>query len=244
MLHDEITYVDYSTRDLQSRITPSQVIQILKDGNERFRSGRQLTRDYTRQMQSTSSGQHPLAVVLSCIDSRTPVELIFDLGLGDVFSIRIAGNVVGRKVLGSMEFGCAVAGAKLVLVMGHSRCGAVSAAVKHAADHTSTGIDHLDFVVHKIQESFQPPDPRWLESLDDASKEKVITNIATENIRYSIENILEQSKILREMRAKGQIEIVGAFYDVSTGLVEFIDPDRKHSRTARAEGLPPFLHTP
>ncbi len=98
--------------------------------------------------------------------------------------------------------------------------------------------------MHKIQESFRPPDPRWLESLDDAAKEKVITTIATENIRYSIENILEQSTILREMRAKGQIEIVGAFYDVSTGLVEFIDPDRSPPKTARAEGLPPFLHTP
>ncbi|MDH4302423.1 MAG: SulP family inorganic anion transporter, partial [Nitrospira sp.] len=127
---DQIQYVDYSTRELQAVLTPQQVLQILKDGHERTRAGRRLTRDFTRQVRATAEGQHPLAVALSCIDSRTPVELIFDLGMGDIFSIRIAGNITSRKVLASAEYGCAVAGAKLMLVIGHTRCGAVSAAVK------------------------------------------------------------------------------------------------------------------
>ena len=121
--------MDYSTRELQNALTPQQVLQILKDGHERFRTGRRLTRDLGRQVNATADGQHPLAVVLSCIDSRTPAELIFDLGMGDIFSVRIAGNVTSRKVLASVEYGCAVAGAKLILVMGHTRCGAVTAAV-------------------------------------------------------------------------------------------------------------------
>lgn len=222
-LSDQITYVDYSTRDLQDQMTPSQVQEILKEGNLRFRKGQQLTRDLGRQMQSTSAGQHPLAVILSCIDSRTPVELIFDLGLGDVFSVRIAGNVIGRKVLGSIEFSCAVAGAKLVVVMGHSRCGAVSAAVKHAALKTDTGLGHLDFVVHRIQESFEPPSQQWYEGLPPDAREEYVTHVGKQNTRFSMETILQESEILRNLQMEGKIQIVGAFYDVSTGEVEFLD---------------------
>jgi carbonic anhydrase/SulP family sulfate permease len=130
---DQIQYVDYSTRDLQDSLTPPQVLHILKDGHERFRTGRRLTRDLVRQVRATAEGQHPLAVVLSCIDSRTPAELIFDLGMGDIFSVRIAGNVTSRKVLASAEYGCAVARAKLIVVMGHTRCGAVTTAVTSAS---------------------------------------------------------------------------------------------------------------
>jgi carbonic anhydrase/SulP family sulfate permease len=115
-LDDQIQYADYSTLELQHALTPQQVLQILKDGHERFRTGRRLTRDLARQVNATANGQHPLAVVLSCIDSRTPAELIFDLGVGDIFSVRIAGNIISRKVLASVEYGCAVAGAKLILV--------------------------------------------------------------------------------------------------------------------------------
>ena len=160
-LRDQTLYVDYSTRDLQSALTPEQVLQILKEGHERFRTGRRLTRDLGRQVNATAAGQHPLAVVLSCIDSRTPAELIFDLGMGDIFSVRIAGNISSRKVLGSMEYGCAVAGAKLILVMGHTRCGAVTAAVNFASTEGSaaeaTGCQHLDPIVHDIQQAIDPP---------------------------------------------------------------------------------------
>src|SRR5690606_29573540 len=123
-LEDKIQFVDYSSRDVRDALTPEQVLQILRDGNERFRTGQRLTRDLVRQVSATALGQSPMAVVLSCIDSRTPTELIFDLGIGDVFSIRIAGNVAQDKVLGSMEFGTKVAGAKVVLVLGHTSCGA------------------------------------------------------------------------------------------------------------------------
>ena len=154
---DQIQYVDYSTRELQAALTPQQVLQILKDGHERARTGRRLTRDFSRQVRATAGGQHPLAVTLSCIDSRTPVELIFDLGMGDIFSIRVAGNITSREVLASAEYGCAVAGAKLMLVIGHTRCGAVSAAVKFLGARLTaaeaTGCQHLDSIVNEIQQS-------------------------------------------------------------------------------------------
>ncbi|MEK6262449.1 MAG: SulP family inorganic anion transporter, partial [Planctomycetota bacterium] len=134
-LDDEIHYVDYSNRTLQDRLTPEQVLRIFKDGNERFRTGQRLTRDLGRQINATADAQYPLAVVLSCIDSRTPTEMIFDLGLGDIFSVRIAGNITSAKVLGSLEYSCAVAGAKLILVMGHTQCGAVTTAVNFACSH-------------------------------------------------------------------------------------------------------------
>ena len=173
-LQDEIQYVDYSTRELQEVLTPAQVLQILKEGNERFRSGKRLTRDLGRQLNATAMGQHPLAVVLSCIDSRTPSELILDLGLGDIFSIRIAGNVTSPKVLGSMEYGCAVAGAKLIVVIGHTQCGAVTAAVSLAdSDETAeqaTGCQHLQPIIQEIQKAIDPQ--AQLPAKDDPEAEK------------------------------------------------------------------------
>ena len=160
-LQDEIQYVDYSTHDLQGLLTSAQVLKILQEGNERFRTGKRLTRDLERQLQATALGQHPLAVLLSCIDSRTPSELIFDLGLGDIFSIRIAGNIISQKVLGSMEYGCAVAGAKLIVVVGHTQCGAVTAAVKLAGSQANaeqaTGCQHLQPIIREIQSAIDVP---------------------------------------------------------------------------------------
>ena len=138
-LQDEIQYVDYSTRDLQEQLTSAQVLQLLIEGNDRFRTGHRLTRNFGRVLDGTAKGQHPLAVVLSCIDSRTPAEIIFDLGLGDIFSVRIAGNVSSPKILGSIEYGCAVAGAKLVLVVGHTRCGAVTASIDLVPNRRGAG---------------------------------------------------------------------------------------------------------
>jgi len=233
LLQDETQYVDYSTRELQSALTPAQVLQILKDGHERFRTGLRLTRDLGRQVNATAAGQHPLAVVLSCIDSRTPAELIFDLGVGDIFSVRIAGNIPSRKVLGSVEFACAVAGAKLILVMGHTRCGAVSASVKlMCAQGTAlhaTGCQNLDFIVEDIQQSIDPKSCQHFEQLSEVDQEAYVTAVARRNVHRTVEQFLERSQTLADLVKKGQIAIVGAMYDVTTGNIEFLaDPPKHH----------------
>ena len=203
-LRDQIQYVDYSTRELQDALTPQQVLQILKDGHERFRTGQRLTRDLGRQVSATAGGQHPLAVVLSCIDSRTPAELIFDLGVGDIFSVRIAGNVTSRKVLGSMEYGCAVAGAKLILVMGHTRCGAVTAAVdlicSTGTAAEATGCQHLDHIVHDIQQSTDPVTCRGVEQLPAAEKESFVDAVARRNVSRVVEQMLRAEPDARRPR--------------------------------------------
>lgn len=226
---DQIQYVDYSTRELQAALTPQQVLQILKDGHERARSGRRLTRDFTRQVRATAEGQHPLAVALSCIDSRTPVELIFDLGMGDIFSIRIAGNITSRKVLASAEYGCAVAGAKLMLVIGHTRCGAVSAAVKFLGSRLTaaeaTGCQHLDSIVNEIQRS---ADGMTSQSASDPSSTEgfaIVDAVARENVLRVVREIRRQSRTLDGLVRERRIAIVGAMYDVSTGGIEFLVED-------------------
>ncbi|THI87656.1 MAG: sulfate transporter [Nitrospira sp. CG24A] len=226
---DQIQYVDYSTRDLQDALTPQQVLHILKGGHARFRSGRRLTRDLVRQARATAEGQHPLAVVLSCIDSRTPAELIFDLGMGDIFSVRIAGNVTSWKVLASAEYGCAVAGAKLILVMGHTRCGAVTAAVnligevRTAAE--ATGCQHLDYILKDIQQSIDPATCRAVEARPAAEKQSFVDAVARRNVLRVVEQMREQSRTLDGLVREGRIAIVGAMYDVVTGDIEFLAED-------------------
>ena len=225
-LEDQIQYVDYSTRELQNALTPGQVLEILKDGHERFRKGERLTRDIGRQVHATASGQHPLAVVLSCIDSRAPIELIFDLGVGDIFSVRIAGNVTGQKILGSVEYGCAVAGAKLILVMGHTRCGAVTAAVdlllstESAAE--ATGCQHLGSIVHEIQQSIDPIACQGIDQMSAPERESFVGAVARRNVLRSVEMILRQSPTLEALVRDGRIAVVGAMYDVVTGGIEFL----------------------
>ncbi len=225
-LEDQIQYVDYCTRDIQDAVTPGQVLEILKDGHERFRKGERLTRDIGRQVQATASGQHPLAVVLSCIDSRAPIELIFDLGVGDIFSVRIAGNVTGQKVLGSVEYGCAVVGAKLILVMGHTRCGAVTAAVdlfrstETAAE--TTGCQHLESIIEEIQQSIDPLAFQGIEQLTEPERESFINAVARRNVLHAVEMILRQSPTLEALVRGGRIAVVGAMYDVVTGDIEFL----------------------
>ena len=222
-LTDQIQYVDYSTRELQSAISPEQVLQVLKDGHNRFRSGQRLTRDIGRQVTATAAGQHPLAVVLSCIDSRTPAEGIFDLGIGDIFSVRIAGNVTSPNVLGSIEFATAVAGAKLIVVMGHTRCGAVTSAVKLLGSQQTiaeaTGCQNLDHIVHQIQLSV--PDAHAHAGGKGVDPDVV----AGRNVSQSIRTLLDQSSTLRTLVDDGRIKIVGAMYDVTSGKLEFITPD-------------------
>lgn len=225
-LEDEIQYVDFSNLDIQDRLTPEQVLQIFKDGNERFRTGRRLTRDLGRQINATSGGQFPLAVVLSCIDSRTPIETIFDLGLGDIFSVRIAGNITSEKVLGSLEYSCAVAGAKLILVMGHTRCGAVTAAVNFACSpetvSQATGCQHLGHVVHDIQKSIDLETCGQISKLSADEKESYVDTVARRNVLTTIQAIIKQSETLSDLIREGRIAIVGGMYNIATGEIEFL----------------------
>jgi carbonic anhydrase len=227
---DKIQYVDYSTHEFQDSITPRQVLQILTDGHKRARTGQRLTRDFSRQVRATANAQHPLAVTLSCIDSRTPVELIFDLGMGDIFSIRVAGNIISRKVLASAEYGCAVAGAKLIVVIGHTKCGAVSAAVKLlGATQTAAeamGCQHLDSVVNEIQRSvgvMTCPTTSEVLSRETAS---IVDAIAKQNVLRVVQQIRRQSQTLDNLARERRIAIVGAMYDVATGDIEFLVEDR------------------
>lgn len=225
-LDDEIQYVDYSTRELQEKLTPRQVMQVLVDGNKRFRTGKHLTRDLGRQMNATAQGQHPLAVVLSCIDSRTPIELIFDLGLGDVFSVRVAGNVISNDILGSIEYGCAVAGAKVVLVMGHTKCGAVSAAVSLAGSpksvEESTGCQNLSAIVEYIQSHAMKP-RREIPGHVAESGPGFVDEVAKRNVSHVVANLLEQSSTLSRLLAEEKIVLLGCMYDIITGQIHFID---------------------
>lgn len=227
-IQDKIQYVDFSTRDVQEQMTPAQALQLLLDGNERFRTGQQLSRNFERQMAATAAGQHPLAVVLSCIDSRTPAELIFDMGIGDLFSVRVAGNIVSAKVLGSMEYGCARAGSNLVLVVGHTHCGAVTSTVEltsqNQSAHEATGCEHLDSILSSIAPCIDAP---TLEAFPHAGKDEqqtLVDAVARKNVVNVVDRIRERSTVLRNLEAEGRIAIVGAMYNVATGQVEVVTP--------------------
>jgi carbonic anhydrase/SulP family sulfate permease len=201
----------------------------LLEGNERFRTGRRLTRDLDRQLHATAKGQHPLAVVLSCIDSRTPAELIFDLGLGDIFSVRVAGNVISPKVLGSMEYGCAVAGAKLILVVGHTQCGAVSASVNlscsPASAEQATGCQHLEPIISDIQLSIDAATCQRMDQLTDAEKNAFVDAVAQRNVLRAVKQIMQESRTINALVRDDKIAVVGALYDVASGKIEILaDP--------------------
>lgn len=225
-LKDRIQFVDFSTRELQDKVSPSQVLQILREGNTRFHEGRMLNRDLARQVDATARGQHPLAVVLSCIDSRTPAELVFDMGLGDIFSVRVAGNVLSPKVLGSMEFGCAVAGARLIVVMGHTKCGAVTAAVNFAGDPDSvaevTGCEHLHHIIDDIQETVDREACVHATTLPADAKARFVDDVARRNVLSVVRRIRDESHTIAALLERGRIAIVGVLYDVSTGRMEFM----------------------
>ena len=230
-LDDDIQFIDYSTRQLQENLTSLEVLRILKEGNQRFLSGQRLTRDLGRQLINTAQGQNPIAVVLSCIDSRTPAELIFDLGIGDIFSVRMAGHVTSEKVLGSLEYGCNVAGSKLILVMGHTRCGAVTAAVNLACQRQSaeqvTGCQHLESIIHDIQLAIDPPLLPLLESATDEEKAVMIEVVAIRNVELCVSRILDESNTIRRLVDEGRVAVVGAVFDITTGKINFL---QDHSR--------------
>lgn len=224
-LTDRIQYVDFTTRELQDKLTPDKVLEILKEGNQRFRKEIRLTRSLQRQLHLTSIGQFPLAVILSCIDSRAPVELLFDLSIGDIFTVRIAGNTVSRKVIGSIEYSSAIAGAKLVVVMGHTACGAIKAAVDFINQNKTvaelTGCENLDFLIKEIEKSINIKDLVGFNSWSLSKKDNYFNNLSYKNVSYTIHQIREKSKILRELEQQGKIAIVGAMYNISNGKVTF-----------------------
>jgi carbonic anhydrase/SulP family sulfate permease len=230
-LRDDIHFADYSTRELQDQMTTAQVLQILLDGNERFRTDKRLTRDLGRQIFATAAGQHPLAAVLSCIDSRTPAELILDLGLGDIFSVRIAGNVVSPNVLGSLEYSCAVAGAKVILVIGHTQCGAVTAAVDLFCSglnaEQTTGCQHLEPIVHQIQQSLDGSTREQVAQVSGAEKAALVDLVARNNVLRTVREIVGQSRTLRKLVQEGRVAVVGALYDLRSARLELLDAEQK-----------------
>ena len=203
------------TKEMQNAITPSLALGLLKDGNKRFVSNLKINRNLLQQANETSDGQHPFAVILSCIDSRTSAELIFDQGLGDVFSVRIAGNIVNEDILGSMEFGCKVAGAKIIVVLGHTKCGAV----KGACDNVELG--HLTGLISKIKPAVEQ-ETTTTENRN-SSNGVFVENVAELNVSLSVKNILLKSPIIAEMVKNGDIGIVGGVHDISTGEVKFFE---------------------
>ncbi|MBL8890486.1 MAG: bifunctional SulP family inorganic anion transporter/carbonic anhydrase [Planctomycetaceae bacterium] len=222
-LRDETKFIDYSTRELQEKLTPSDVLKMLQEGNARFKAGESNFRDYAAQLTTTGAGQFPFAAVLSCIDSRAPVETILDLGLGDIFSVRIAGNVVGPKVLGSLEYACGVAGSKLILVLGHTKCGAVTAAVKFNASgadpEQATGCRHLNAIVDRVNPAIDHG--QCLAAGEGDSFSRYVESVTKENVIQAVRQIVEQSPILGRLAGEGKIGVVGAVYDVAAGEVEF-----------------------
>ncbi len=223
---DSVQFADYSTRELQDKASPEQVLEILKECNKRFQSGKRLTRDFARQVDATAGSQNPLAVVLSCIDSRVPAELVLDLGIGDIFSVRVAGNVIGTKSLGSMEYGVSVAGVKLILVMRHSRCGAVTSSVQKfsTSNVDSAGISsHLNAIVDEVTHSLSSDEQNSIDSLNDSELENLIDDVARRNGLRTVGEILNRSETIRERVDKGQVIIVGAMYDVKTGKIDFFN---------------------
>jgi len=203
------------TKEMQNAISPSMALDLLKEGNRRFVNNLKINRNLLQQANETSDGQHPFAVILSCIDSRTSAELIFDQGLGDVFSIRIAGNIVNEDILGSMEFGCKVAGAKIIVVLGHTKCGAV----KGACDNVELG--NLTSLISKIKPAV---DQETATSNNrTSSNANFVENVAELNVSLSVKNILLHSPIIAEMVKNDEIGIVGAVHDIKTGEVKFFE---------------------
>lgn len=204
------------TRDQRASLTPADAMQLLKEGNFRFCANLKTNRNLLQQVNDTSDGQWPFAAILSCIDSRTSAELIFDLGLGDIFSVRIAGNFVNDDILGSLEFACRIAGAKLIVVLGHSRCGAISG----ACDGIELG--HLTAMLQKIQPAVdavpKPTDP----ALRNSANAEFIEAVARENVKRAVAAISARSTVLCEMQAAGSVDVVGGVYDISSGEVEFL----------------------
>lgn len=201
--------------EAQAKLTPTEVVQLMKDGNQRFLANKPVERDFLSQIKQTSTGQYPMATVLGCIDSRVPHEIVFDKGVGDIFSVRIAGNFINSDILGSMEFASAVAGSKVIVVLGHTECGAV----KGACDNVEMG--NLTSTLSNIAPAVYSVAHRHEER---SSKNKAFVNDVTHaNVDMTARNIVERSPILRDLVAQGKLVVIGAMHDVQTGEVTFFD---------------------
>lgn len=201
------------TKEMQAAITPAMALDLLKEGNKRFVNNLKVNRNLLQQANETSDGQHPFAVILSCIDSRTSAELIFDQGLGDIFSIRIAGNILNEDILGSMEFGCKVAGAKIIVVLGHSKCGAI----KGACDHVEMG--SLTQLLSKIQPAID--DEKTIINNRNSDNSEFVEKVAALNVKRTVQTIMDRSPILRDLIASKEVGIVGGVHDITMGEVYF-----------------------
>ena len=207
------------TYETQSTISPEKALQFLKEGNQRFVNNLKVNRNLLEQVNDTREGQWPFAAVLSCIDSRTSAELVFDQGLGDIFSIRIAGNFVNQDILGSMEFGCNVAGSKLVVVLGHSKCGALKGGLD-SAQIEDLGMDNLNHLIGH----FNPIINEIIEDGEERSSSNtdLLERLNHHNVKNAIDEIRKQSSTLRNLENEGKIKIIGANYDVETGIVSWL----------------------
>ncbi|WP_207421086.1 carbonic anhydrase family protein [Desertivirga brevis] len=201
------------TKEMQAAITPDMALDLLKQGNARFVNNLKINRNLLQQANETSDGQHPFAVILSCIDSRTSAELIFDQGLGDIFSVRVAGNIINEDILGSMEFGCKVAGSKIIVVLGHTKCGAI----KGACDHVEMG--NLTALLTKIRPAVD--EELTITENRNSSNPEFVEKVSEINVKRTVRSIVERSPILRDMIKAGEIQIVGGIHDITTGVVQF-----------------------
>ena len=211
-LEGGLAYADALTREQRDKMTPEEIIAVMKTGNARFRSGEHATRNYLAEQRAAANGQYPAAVVLSCIDSRAPAEVIMDLGIGDIFNARVAGNISNVDILGSMEFACKVEGAKVVLVLGHTACGAI----KGAIDNVELG--NLTGLLGKIR----PAVKATTFAGERTSKNPAFVDaVARTNIALTKAHILEQSDVLRDLESQKRVKVVGAMYNLKTAAVEF-----------------------
>jgi carbonic anhydrase len=205
-------HADALSRDLRDKMTPEQIIQVMKNGNKRFRMGERKNRNYLREQKASAKGQYPAAVLLTCIDSRAPAEVIMDLGIGDIFNCRVAGNVRNADILGSMEFACKLAGAKVVLVMGHTACGAIKGAIDNAELGNLTGL------LAKIKPAI---DATAYTGERSAKNYGFVDAVARKNVEMTVAEIRKDSPVLAGLEAKGGIKMAGAMYNLDTGAVEF-----------------------
>ena len=205
------------TKEIQENLTPKSAHEILVKGNERFAENLKAQRNLIDQVFATSKGQYPFAVILSCIDSRVPAELVFDQGIGDIFSVRVAGNVVNEDVLGSMEYACKVAGSKIVVVMGHTKCGAVTAACNNVE------LGNITPLLNKIKPAVNAVSEPLDVSLRNSSNLEFVDTVAEKNVQLTIDRIHRESPILSEMEKNGEILIIGAMYDINNGEVSFFE---------------------
>lgn len=212
------------TQEMQRQLSPEKGIELLKEGNKRFVSNLKVNRNLLQQVNETSKGQFPFAVILSCIDSRTSAELIFDQGLGDIFSCRIAGNILNEDILGSMEFACKVAGSKVIVVLGHTKCGAI----KGACDDVQMG--NLTGLLAKIKPAIEAE--KVTKEKRNAGNPEFVEHVAALNVRQVMQEIPKESPIIEELIRNGDVVLVGGMYNVDTGNVDFYE-DVINARTIR-----------